>query len=168
MDQLVRTQLAHNTWATQTIIDRCFQLPQGDFIRVFKIGPGSLQATLEHVIECMFFFGDNFAGRYKPSEPFEYEPRPEIKAKSTTPAGLTELLAQADTELSTSGARFLSTASLDAPVYWPNFEKHFAASHALAQVFDHGTHHRAQCLNMLRQLGIETTPEISPICWDGL
>jgi uncharacterized damage-inducible protein DinB len=35
----------------------------------------------------------------------------------------------------------------------------------LAQVVTHGMHHRAQCLNMLRQLGVTPLPASSVVEW---
>ncbi len=45
----------------------------------------------------------------------------------------------------------------------------FTLSAALVHVAIHGTHHRAQCLNMLRHLGVpgvsDRLPEIDPLDW---
>jgi uncharacterized damage-inducible protein DinB len=38
----------------------------------------------------------------------------------------------------------------------------------LAQVATHGMHHRAQCLNMLRQLGVSPLPPSSVVEWTRL
>ena len=42
----------------------------------------------------------------------------------------------------------------------------FRRATALAYVTTHGMHHRAQALNMLRQLGVTPLPEIDVIDWE--
>ena len=39
----------------------------------------------------------------------------------------------------------------------------FTRGSILLHVFNHGTHHRVQCLNMLRHLGVDPLPEIDLI-----
>jgi uncharacterized damage-inducible protein DinB len=41
----------------------------------------------------------------------------------------------------------------------------FSRSGVLMQVTTHGVHHRAQCLNMLRQLGVKPLPKSSVVEW---
>ncbi len=41
----------------------------------------------------------------------------------------------------------------------------FARGAILTHVTTHAMHHRAQCLNMLRQLGVETLPPVAVVEW---
>ena len=41
----------------------------------------------------------------------------------------------------------------------------FARGAVITHVTTHGMHHRAQCLNMLRQLGVEQLPPSAVVEW---
>jgi len=60
-DRLVESQFEHTRWATDQLIARCRALTPEEFGRSFDIGPGSLQATLAHVIDAMFYFADTLS-----------------------------------------------------------------------------------------------------------
>ena len=159
---LVQLQLDHNAWATRQIIDAAKPLPAGALDADLGIGPGSLRATIAHVIEVMFFFAANFAGS-------QYQEPADFAAKSTSLAGLTELLERAAQELNRSMLAFVDAAGAGASVLWPTSERGtLPAFAAIAQVFDHGSHHRAQCKNMLKRLGVADLPETDPLSMEDL
>jgi uncharacterized damage-inducible protein DinB len=157
---LVEFQIGHSAWALRELIACAGRLEAGAAERDLGIGPGSLRENLAHTIECMFFFADNFAGR-------EYvEPR-EFAAWSGTVEGLGRLLTMAEGAL--RGAMAGALARGGERVSWPNAPGGtLPAAAAVAQVFDHSTLHRAQCVNMLRRLGVVPVPDLDPLTYESL
>jgi uncharacterized damage-inducible protein DinB len=159
---LVQLQLDHNVWATRQLIDASKPLAPEAFEKDFGIGPGSLRVTFGHVIESMFFFAANFAHK-------RYEEPTDFKAKSQAPDGLIELLERAATELNAVMLPFVERAGTGTSVPWPSAKSGaLPAFAAVAQVFDHGTHHRAQCKHMLKRHGLTQLPATDPLSMDDL
>jgi uncharacterized damage-inducible protein DinB len=154
--QSLKFSLAHSRWAMQRLLAASEQLSPAQFEQDMGIGPGSLRATLAHVIEAMFFFADNFAGR-------PYHPRDDFDREAETIAGLRRLLARADAEL----RRDMLAAAGGNPaqtVQWPNAESGTLPTPvAVAQVFDHACLHRTQCINMLKRLGVLPVLDLDPM-----
>jgi uncharacterized protein YndB with AHSA1/START domain/uncharacterized damage-inducible protein DinB len=120
------------------------------------MGPGSLQATTTHIIGAMRRWTDVLASR-------PLMPRLDHDGVAYTPAQLLEFLNQ-------SANDFKSVATsqpLDAIVIRLLGGKEFRLTRGsiLTQVTTHGMHHRAQCLNMLRQLGVSPLPLSSVVEW---
>jgi uncharacterized damage-inducible protein DinB len=115
----------------------------------FEIGSGSLHDTIAHIVACMRGWADDVAGP-------EAWPWPHERKKRYTPAELGVRLDSASGYVAAMVER--SRDSLgdhvsvkfrdDGPTF--TFTRGVALTHALV----HGTHHRAQCLNMLRQLDV--------------
>ena len=120
------------------------------------IGPGGVRENIAHTIEAMFFFADNFAGR-------EYVERPEFQSESKSVSGLRRLLAAAGEALRNSLLPVCSRP-IPATIHWPNAEGGtLPAVVAIAQMFDHSTLHRTQCINMLKRLGVRPVPDLDPM-----
>ena len=160
MDRLAQAQLEHGRWATDQLLVRCRALTEDEFRRSFDIGPGSLQATLAHVIEAMFYFADILSEK-------EYVERDGFQQEAATPDGLAVLLERADVELRNVLSSFFGSHSMSDEVPWSGAACPVTADVALAQVFDHGTHHRAQCIHMLHRLGKLNSLEVHPLRWSG-
>lgn len=154
--ELVAFQIEHSAWALGELIRHAQGLSPQQVEQDLGIGPGSVRANLAHTIEAMFFFADNFAGR-------DYVQPAEFARESRTLEGLARLLPKA------AGA--LRTAMLDAcrnglaeRVPWPSARGgSLTATAAVAQVFDHSTLHRTQCINMLKRLGVRPVPDLDPM-----
>lgn len=157
---VVSTLLAHNAWATRRIIERCRDLKPAHFSMTLGIGPGSLKLTLAHIIETMFFFADCFAAR-------PYLERDGFEERSQTPDDLLGLLEEADAELRAAVEAFRSARGEAAAVFWPGAAVPVLFSVAIAQVAEHGSHHRAQCLNMLRRHNALSGLEVHPLRFAG-
>lgn len=157
---LVDTLLAHNAWATRRIIERCRGLKPAHFNMTLGIGPGSLRLTLAHLVETMFFFADCFAAR-------PYLERDGFDERAQTPDGLLALLDEADAELRSAVAAFRNSRGEAAAVFWPGAAVPVTFPVAIAQVADHGSHHRAQCLNMLRRHSALDGLEVHPLRFAG-
>lgn len=164
MNRLVEVQLVASAWSVRKVIEACGSLTHEQFNRPLGIGPPpqSLQGTLAHIIEAMFYFADNFAGR-------EYQEPAHFAANQKTPAGLISLLDEATRLMRGAVDEFLASVNddFDAPVRWTGIGRNISAALALAQVFDHATHHRVQCVNMLSKLGVDPLPEAYPLEWPG-
>jgi uncharacterized damage-inducible protein DinB len=148
--------LDHDKWATKQILSACEKLPPDQFARKFDIGPGSLQATITHTIGAIRAWTDTMAQRAQ-------RPRVETSGIAYTPGQLFQLLDE-------SAGEFESLARshpLDEIVKRSRDGKEFSFTRGvvITHVATHGMHHRAQCLNMLKQLGVSPLPPSSVAEW---
>ena len=58
MTDILNRLLGHNAWTTQQLLDRARELPPGQYVQRFDIGPGSVHDTLLHIIDVMFGCGN--------------------------------------------------------------------------------------------------------------
>ncbi len=145
--------LAHNRWANDRLLDACAPLTREQFHQTFDIGPGSLHHTIAHIAGAMMGWSDMLAQR-------EQRPRPEKTADFTVDQ-LRAMLADASDDIEKSAARPVDeivTGARGGRTY------SFTRGAVLTHLMTHGVHHRAQCLNMLRQLGA-TPPDLSVMVW---
>ena len=148
--------LKHDRWATRQIMEKCVLLTGEQFNRKFEMGPGTLQATLTHILGAQRFWSDLLAGR-------EPRPRLETDGKQRTPAELMALLDEIASEFAAVAAAY----PLEELVYRVRDGKtySFTRGGVVTHVTTHGMHHRAQCLNMLRHLGVSPLPPSSVTEW---
>lgn len=155
----LRFTLAHHHWALESLLTECERLTPEQFDRELGIGPGSLRVNIAHTIEVMYFFADNFAGR-------DYTEPADLATLSASITGLRTLLSRASTALRTS----MLAAAESGPnptTHWPNAPRGVMSTPAaIAQVFDHTIAHRAQCINMLKRLGV-TPPDLDPMTFES-
>ncbi|MCA9311644.1 MAG: DinB family protein, partial [Phycisphaerales bacterium] len=125
------------------------------FHQRFEMGVGSLHDTLLHVLGAMRGWGDLLAGR-------EQRERLEAGGRRTC-AELAALLADLSDELE----RLAAAHPLEEVVTGARGGRSFSFTRGgvLTHVTTHGMHHRAQCLNMLRQLGVEPLPPVAVVEW---
>lgn len=147
--------LAHDQWATRNILEACSGLTPEQFHRRFEMGPGSLHDTTTHILAAMRVWGDLLAGR-------EQRPRLEKSAQRTVPE-LLLLLNEIAGELADAASKYpldgTVTRVRDGKTYV------FTRGGVITQVTTHGMHHRAQCLNMLRHVGVSPLPASSVVEW---
>ena len=150
----VEILLTHNRWATKNLLDACAALPDEQFHQSFDMGPGSLHDTITHILGAMRGWGDMLAGR---------EQRPRLEGEKRTPQQLLELLDEISDDMEASA----STNPTDEEVSGSRGERTFTFTRGgvLTHVTTHGMHHRAQCLNMLRQLGVDPLPPSAVVEW---
>jgi uncharacterized damage-inducible protein DinB len=152
--------LAHDRWATLQILDACGKLSGEQFHRRFDIGPGSLHDTLTHVAGATRTWTDTLSG----SEP---RPRPETDGGLRTPDELRALLAESWEELHAE-ARRRPLEEIVTRQLRDGRTVRLTRAAVLTHVTTHGMHHRAQCLNMLRRLGVNPLPPSSVTEWTWL
>jgi uncharacterized damage-inducible protein DinB len=156
LTSLLDFQLAHSIWALRQLLDHARSLPADAIEQDMGIGPGGVRENLAHTIEAMFFFADNFAGR-------EWYERPDFDRLSRSLDGLRQLLDAAAIELRGAVLGAISRG-LGERVYWPNAASgSLPSAAAITQMVDHATLHRAQCINMLKRLGISPVPDLDPM-----
>ncbi len=148
--------IKHDKWATQQLLGACEKLTTDQFASRFEMGPGSLQATITHIISAIRVWTDVLCAR-------PMRPRLEQGDVKYSPAELGRLLDEATEEFMTIARTF----PLDQFVnrIRDGKEYTFTRGAVITHVTTHGMHHRAQCLNMLRQLGVQPLPSSSVADW---
>ncbi len=148
--------LAHDQWATRNLLEACQPLAREQFHRRFEIGPGSLHDTTTHIVGAMRGWGDLLAGR-------EQRQRLEHDGVERTP---TELLILFN-EIAADLGHWARQYALDEKVTGTRGGKTYTFLRAgvVTHVATHSMHHRAQCLNMLRHLGVSPQPMSSVLEW---
>jgi uncharacterized damage-inducible protein DinB len=146
--------LTHDRWATRNILDACGRLTPEQFHRRFEMGPGSLHDTTTHIIAAMRGWGDLLAGR---------EQRPRLEGTHRTIPELIAIHNEVADDLAASAHNHpvdeIVTRSRDGKSY------SFTRGGVLTHVTTHAMHHRAQCLNMLRQIGVTPLPPSAVVEW---
>lgn len=149
--------LSHDRWATAQLLDACGKLTDEQFHRAFDIGPGSLHDTLTHIIGAMRTWTDSLAGS-------ELRPRLETDGQRRMPGQLCTFLDETWRELATE-ARRRPIAEMITRRLRDGRTVEMTRGAVLTHVTTHGMHHRAQCLNMLRHLGVTPLPPSSVTEW---
>ena len=152
--------LTHDKWATTQILDACTTLTDEAFHKRFEMGPGSLHDTLTHMLGAMRTWTDSLTG-------IEPRPRLETDGQRRTPAELRTLLDESCGDLSREAAR-RPLAEIVVRRLRSGRTIEMTRGAVLTHVTTHGMHHRAQCLNMLRQLGVTPLPPSGVAEWTWL
>lgn len=142
-------------WATQNVLQACSALSHGDFHRRFEMGLGSLHDTLTHILGAQRGWTDVLTERA--------EPRVRLEEGQRSVAELFELHPTVAEEFESAARSGSPTDVLRPSRRGQTFA--FTRGGILTHVTTHGVHHRAQCLNMLRQLGLEALPMTSGMEW---
>jgi uncharacterized damage-inducible protein DinB len=154
--------LRHDAWATRTLLGACGKISREQFHQKFPIGLGSLHENLTHIISATRRWTDRLAGRTPRPMLHALPQYPHLSGEAIdrTPAELLALLDEAERDLAATvqqsrAAHFAGTVSLE----WPaqdGKKKRYTFTHGavVVHICTHAMHHRAQCLNMLRQLNV--------------
>lgn len=158
----VRFGVGHSAWALRRLLEEAGRLTPEQVRRDLGVGPGSLLDNLAHTIEAMFFFGDCFAGR-------AYVVRAGFAERAGSMDGLRGLVDEAERELLTSmeGAGGGWRSSTERVAWASSDAGSLSVCAAVAQVFDHAAAHRAQCVNMLKRLGVSPLPDLDPMSYEA-
>lgn len=145
---------SHDRWATRLIFDACEALPVEALHRRFEMGLGSLHDTLVHDAAAVRAWADILARRDAAPWP-STDPRPVAEIRAMAESAF-DLLAEAAAAgpLDEAFTRERQGVSLS-----------FTRAVILVHIHTHGVHHRAQCLNMLRHLGVSPLPMSSATEW---
>jgi uncharacterized damage-inducible protein DinB len=156
---LLQILLAHDPWATQQILDACLKLTAEQFHQRFDMGPGSLHDTTAHIIGAMQAWTQTLAGQPMGA-------RIDKDGQRCTPEQLKAALHTAASELAAEAHRLPLTGMVSRERDGKTFQ--FTRGAVLAHMATHAMHHRAQCLNMLKQLGVKPLPPSSVTEWSRL
>ena len=147
--------LAHDHWASRQVLDACATITPEQFHRRFEMGPGSLHDTMLHILGAMRTWTESLAGK---------EPGPRVEQSGQrSVAQLLELMDACAKDLRTEADRLPLSDTISRVRDGKTFT--FARGVVLTHVATHGMHHRAQCLNMLRHVGVTPLPPTSVTIW---
>jgi uncharacterized damage-inducible protein DinB len=153
----LKVLISHDRWATAQVLAACGRLTDEQFHRRFEIGPGSLHDAMTHVVSAMRAWTETLAG-------LEAGPRLQDDGRRRTAGEL-----RAVHEASCAAfAEQVGRRPMDERVARRTKDGRtieLARGAVVAQVLTHGVHHRAQCLNMLRRLGVSPMPASSVVEW---
>ncbi len=141
--------LTFNDWAREKLLLAALPLSDAQLDRKFEMGEGSLRATLAHLWFAEQIWLDRWLGGDRSQ-----------LAKADPAISMAELH-ERFRRTGAARAAFLAAKSnrdLDAPITFTNMRKEtytFSLRDLLLHVCNHGSHHRAQAVNMLRHVGAE-------------
>lgn len=173
--------LTHDEWGTRQVLEACRPLTREQFHRPFAIGLGSLHNNLTHIVGTVRRWTDRIDGRpLRPAlSPVPGRPDIPFDGGDRTPGDLLTLLGPAAADLRAVAAKWRSAPDgLASLVYleWPRKDGEpgmnrytFSRGACLVHVCTHGMHHRSQCVNMLRHVGVtgvsDKLPDPSVMEW---
>ena len=146
--------IAHDRWANERLYAACQALTAEQFSQPFEMGTGSLSSNLLHNLGAMHGWTDVL--NQTPSRPrLEEQPHTldqiiELHDPTSSAFEQAALAKPFDTIITRERADQTYT---------------FTAGGILTHVMTHSMHHRAQCYNMLRQLGVQKQPMSSIMEW---
>lgn len=146
--------IAHDRWANAKMYEACRALSEEQFHQKFEMGCGSLHENLVHNLGAMRGWTDVLNAA---------EQRPRLEGLHLDVDGVIALHDEVTGEFESAALQGsfddVLTPERNGQVY------RFTRGGILAHVMTHSMHHRAQCLNMLRQLGVEQFPLSSVMEW---
>lgn len=158
---MLRRQFAYNDWANDLLLDAAKSLSDEQLDREFEMGMGTLRKTLLHIESAERYWGDHWAG--------DENPKWQEMDESIRMADLIEAWRIVRKRREESFAAF-DDAALHREVVAepaPGMLLGFRLGETMVQIAGHGTHHRAQALNMLRHLA-DTSLQMSFIVFTRL
>lgn len=152
--------LAHDRWATGNVLQACSPLERAQFHRPFEMGVGSLHDTTRHILGAMRGWTDMLRGDMLPGK----TPRPRIETEGERTADELRSLHRTIADEFEEAAR---AGAMDDVITGERAGRSYAFMRGaiVTHVTTHSMHHRAQCLNMLRQLGVEARPPVDVVEW---
>ncbi|TWT43838.1 DinB family protein [Phycisphaerae bacterium RAS1] len=149
----VRTLLVHNDWANGELLRCAAPLPAAPLDRPIDMGVGSLRRTLLHI-----YNGEHvWLQRWRRQSETPWPSEDELVAMADLSSRFTRQYQERDAFLATLTPADVARAQ----VYRDSKGGLFTATlgDMLLQALHHSAHHRAQAVNMLRQVGAEA-PEL--------
>lgn len=154
--QQIQNYFDYGDWALDHVLAATGSLPTEAIEQPFDMGMGSLQKNIQHMIDAERWWIANWQADNSPF-PRGEEPRSLSEMQSL----LEEVRKERNTfiaGLTSESADRIVNVTAGGPVSC------YRVTESLLQLCGHGTHHRAQCLNMLRQAGGKP-PGIDLIFW---
>ncbi|MHC4953526.1 MAG: DinB family protein [Planctomycetota bacterium] len=156
MDLLDRL-LGHDAWTTRQLLLLCDGLTDAQLDREFDFAHRSLRWTFVHVIGNVEAWSDLMAGQ------------PIRNGGGRSISELIDRLDRAAADLAAISKPVARREGWDEtwidPKEDPPHPRTFGAT--IAHVITHSMHHRAQLIQMLRQLGVDGVPEGDVLSWEN-
>ncbi len=153
---LLLRYFAYGDWATNTLLNLACALDNEQLDRDFAMGAGSIRKTFLHLFDAEQWWDRNWhAGPGPLPETPETTPIAELIERWTTLAAVRNAMIAA---MNAEEAQRVVTASACGP------PTHFRVVESMLQLCVHGTHHRAQLVNMLRHSDA-APPNIDYVLW---
>ena len=149
--------LAHDRWATGQLLQFCEDLSDEQFHQRFEMGAGSLHDSVTHILGAMQTWTDTLAER-------ESGQRLEEDGQKRKPAELAKLADSVYSAFAAEARRKPVSETVSRRMRSGKMIS-FTRAEVLTHVATHSMHHRAQCLNMLRHLGVKPLPPSSVTEW---
>lgn len=159
MKELLKQMAAYNIWANQKLIDLILSLPEEKQKQDLPSSFKSLIQTMLHMLDAESIWWQ----RLKLSERIT---RPSENFKGSMKDIADSLLIQ--NKQWEDWVNNASDMALEHVFQYFNVKKESFKQpiyQMLLHVFNHGTYHRGQLVNMLRQLGVEKIPATDFIVW---
>lgn len=150
---------SYHDWANKTLLELASSLPVEALHRDFKMGVGSIHKTIAHLRDAERWWLGNWRG----SE----EVFPKHSAEESVEHFLDSWHEIADQRNSVVESLDQETAQRVVVANPGRIKIPVRVIESMIQLCCHGTHHRAQLVNMLRQSGVRA-PEIDYIVWQRL
>ncbi len=159
MQPLIDSLYAYNDWANRRVLEQCESLTDEQLDEPRPIGFGTLRATLFHILTADQIWLERWESI--PWRPFPKDPASISVAE----------IAKSLVDVSTLRARMIEQ---DRGNRWKRIVEYQDSTQTpykhrlhdlLLHVFQHGVHHRAQCLNYLKQFGRTFPIGIDFIFW---
>ena len=152
--------LRHDASTTRNLLDRSLELTDEQLDREFDIGHRSLRRTFLHIIGNMECWCDLMAGQPQ-----------QTHSSPGGHAAISDLIVRLDAvaaKLLVLGKRVVDERRGDDFFvdYLDKPPRRKPLGAGLLHVATHGMHHRAQCLYLMRLLGMTDLPEGDPLSWD--
>lgn len=150
----------HDAWTTRKLLTLSAMLSDADLDRDFDIGHRTLRRTFAHLVGNMECWCDLMAGR------------PQRHPAGSTPsnriADLIERLDVVAEQLLWLCVEVTATCGEDAYFidYLDDPPRRKPLGAGLVHVATHGMHHRAQCLYLMRRLGVPNLIEGDALSWE--
>lgn len=153
---LVRRYTSYNDWAMQRVLGLAKTLAPADLDREFAMGIGSVRKNLLHLVDVENWWRGNWAGVKKPFAKLPVETSIEQIENdwNSVSRDRNAFLANADE----------STMSRVVEADFGAGAMNCRIGESAVQLCVHGTHHRAQAINMLRRIGLNV-PGFDLVIW---
>ena len=146
--------IAHDRWANARLYDACEHLSHDQFTQTFPMGCGSLRNNLVHNLSATRGWTDVLN---------ESPPRDRLEEDSYALGQIRDLHDPICDDFEQAALRRPFDTVINRQRGDESYT--FTVGGIIAHVTTHAMHHRAQCLNMLRQLGTEDLPMSSVMEW---
>ena len=154
--------LQHDSWTTRKLLELSINLSDTELDREFDIGHRSLRRTFQHIVANMECWCDLMCG--KPQR---------LQAGASSGNSISEMICRVDVvggELLALGRRTEHEKREDEYFvdYLDDPPRRKPLGAGLVHLATHGMHHRAQCLFIMRKLGLSNLIEGDAMSWERI